>query len=130
MKRTVATPRGSGTTKHLRKGIFLVVLCVFSAWSLHVALVSFDALSDLTLAGLLNEVLRSGDDGADLPRMCLDDQGGPVGVLHEPGDCEGGDSKRPADCLYEEVEQKGKSPHVAGIHQDLDEAAKETVSFL
>lgn len=32
---------------------------VFSAWSLRAALVNFDALSDLTLAGVLNEALRA-----------------------------------------------------------------------
>ena len=32
---------------------------VFSAWSLRVALVNFETLSDLTLAGMLNEALRA-----------------------------------------------------------------------
>jgi hypothetical protein len=45
--------------KHLRNGVFLVVLFVFSAWSLRVALVNFDTLSGLTLASVLNEVLRA-----------------------------------------------------------------------
>jgi membrane protease YdiL (CAAX protease family) len=39
--------------------IFLVVLFVFSAWSLRVGLVNFETLSDLTLAGVLNEALRA-----------------------------------------------------------------------
>jgi hypothetical protein len=45
--------------KQLRNGVFLVVLFVFSAWSPRVALVNFDTLSDLTLAGMLNEALRT-----------------------------------------------------------------------
>ena len=45
--------------KHLSSGVFLVVLFVFSVWSLRVALVNFDTLSDLTLAGVLNEALRA-----------------------------------------------------------------------
>ncbi|MDQ4062751.1 MAG: hypothetical protein M3122_02410 [Actinomycetota bacterium] len=45
--------------KHLQNGVFLVVLFTFFAWSLRVAFVSFDTLSDLTLAGLLNEGLRA-----------------------------------------------------------------------
>ena len=36
--------------KHLDNRVVLVVLFVFSAWSLRVALVNFDTLSDLTLA--------------------------------------------------------------------------------
>ncbi len=43
----------------LRNGVSLVVLFTFLAWSLRVAFVSFDTLSDLTLAGVLNEVLRT-----------------------------------------------------------------------
>jgi membrane protease YdiL (CAAX protease family) len=39
--------------------VFLVVLFTFFAWSLRVAFVSFDTLSDLTLAGILNEGLRT-----------------------------------------------------------------------
>ena len=35
------------------------MLSVFLTWSLRVALVNFDALSDLTLAGVLNEALRA-----------------------------------------------------------------------
>jgi hypothetical protein len=45
--------------KHLRNGVFLVVLFVFSVWSLRVSLANFDTLSDLTLAGVLNEALRA-----------------------------------------------------------------------
>jgi hypothetical protein len=41
--------------KHLSSEVFLVVMFVLSAWSLRVALVNFDTLSDLTLAGVLNE---------------------------------------------------------------------------
>ena len=59
MKLKVAASRGPGMAKHLRSGVFLVVLFVFSAWSLRVALVNFDTLSDLTLAGVLNEALRA-----------------------------------------------------------------------
>jgi hypothetical protein len=44
--------------KHRRNGVFLVVLFVFSAWSPRVSLANFDTLSNLTLAGVLNEVLR------------------------------------------------------------------------
>ncbi len=59
MKRTVAASRGPGVAKYLRNGVFLVVLFVFSAWSLRFALVNFDALSDVTLASVPNEVLRA-----------------------------------------------------------------------
>ena len=59
VKRTVASSRGPGMAKHLRSGVLLVVLFVFSAWSLRVALLNFDTLSDLTLAGVLNEALRA-----------------------------------------------------------------------
>ena len=45
--------------KHPRNRLVLVVLLVFSAWTLRVALVNFDTLSDLTLAGVLNESLRA-----------------------------------------------------------------------
>ena len=45
--------------KHLDTRVVLVVLFVFSAWSLRVALVNFDTLSDLTLAGVLNEAFRT-----------------------------------------------------------------------
>jgi hypothetical protein len=37
--------------QHFSSGVFFVVLFVFYAWSLHVALVNFDTLSDLTLTG-------------------------------------------------------------------------------
>lgn len=40
-------------------GVLLVVLFTFVAWSLRVAFVGYDALSDLTLAGLANEALRA-----------------------------------------------------------------------
>jgi len=59
MKRAVVSSRGPGTAKHLSSGVFLVVLFVFSAWSLRVGFVSFDTLSDLTLAGVRNEALRA-----------------------------------------------------------------------
>jgi hypothetical protein len=36
--------------QHFSSGVFFVVLFVFSAWPLRVALVDFDTLSDLTLA--------------------------------------------------------------------------------
>lgn len=45
--------------KQLRSGVFLVVLFVFFAWSLRVSLVNFDTLSALTLADVLNEVVRA-----------------------------------------------------------------------
>ena len=59
MKRTVASSRGLDIAKQLSSEVFLVLLFVFSAWSLRVALVNFDTLSDLTLAGVLNEALRA-----------------------------------------------------------------------
>ena len=59
MKRMAAVPRGRRMAKHRRNGIFLVVLFVFSAWSLRVSLANFDTLSALTLAGVLNEALRA-----------------------------------------------------------------------
>jgi hypothetical protein len=59
VKRTVAASRVPGMVKHLRSGVFLVVFFVFSAWSLRVALVNLDTLSALTLAGVLNEVVRA-----------------------------------------------------------------------
>ena len=40
--------------------LLLVVFSTFLAWSLRVAFVSFDALADLTVRSLLNEVLRAG----------------------------------------------------------------------
>lgn len=46
-------------TKLLQNGVFLVVVFTFFAWPLRVAFVSFDTLSDLTLAGVLNEGLRA-----------------------------------------------------------------------
>jgi len=46
-------------TKLLQNGVFLVVLFTCFAWSLQVTFVSFDALSDLTLTGVLNEGLRA-----------------------------------------------------------------------
>ncbi len=46
-------------TKLLQNGVFLVVLFTFFTWSLRVAFVSFDTLSDLTLASVLNEGLRA-----------------------------------------------------------------------
>ncbi len=45
--------------RYFGNGVFLVVLFTFVAWALRVAFVSFDALSDLTLAGVLNEGLRA-----------------------------------------------------------------------
>jgi hypothetical protein len=59
VKRTVAASRVPGMAKQLRSGVFLVVFFVFSAWSLRVALVNFDTLSALTLASMLNEVVRA-----------------------------------------------------------------------
>jgi membrane protease YdiL (CAAX protease family) len=44
--------------KLLRNRIFLVVLFTFLAWTLRVTFLNFDALSDLTLAGLRNESVR------------------------------------------------------------------------
>jgi membrane protease YdiL (CAAX protease family) len=46
-------------TKLLQNGVFLVVVFTFFAWPLRVTFVSFDTLSDLTLAGVLNEGLRA-----------------------------------------------------------------------
>jgi hypothetical protein len=45
-------------SKYARPGLFLVVLFSFSAWSLRVSFLGFDALSDLTLEGVLNKTLR------------------------------------------------------------------------
>lgn len=59
MNRTVGESRRPDVSRHFRNGVFLVVLFVFLAWSLRVALLSFDTLSDLTLAGTLNEALRA-----------------------------------------------------------------------
>ena len=58
MKRAVAASERLRTVKHLRNGLLLVVLFSFLAWALRVWLVNFDSLSDLTLAGVLNEGLR------------------------------------------------------------------------
>ncbi len=44
--------------RYLSSGIFLVVFFTFLAWALRVAFLNFDTLSDLTLAGLINEALR------------------------------------------------------------------------
>ncbi len=59
MKRTAAEPRRPDITRCLRSGAFFVVLFAFFTWSLRVALLDFDTLSDLTLAGALNEALRA-----------------------------------------------------------------------
>ncbi len=55
----MTTSRRLQSVRHLRNGIFLVVLFTFLAWMLRVAFVGFDTLSDLTLAGVLNESLRA-----------------------------------------------------------------------
>lgn len=47
------------TAKRLRNGVLLVVSFTYAAWSPRVAFLSFDSLSDLTLAGVLNEALRA-----------------------------------------------------------------------
>jgi len=44
--------------KWLPFGVLLVVLFTFVAWSLRVAFLGYDGLSDLTLAGVANEALR------------------------------------------------------------------------
>jgi hypothetical protein len=44
--------------KYLSSGAFLVVFFTFFAWALRVAFLNFDTLSNLTLAGALNEALR------------------------------------------------------------------------
>ncbi len=59
MKMTATAPIRPAMAKHLRNGILFAVLFAFVAWSLHVALSSFDTLSDLTLAGALNEAIRA-----------------------------------------------------------------------
>lgn len=51
-RRAVAGRRGMGL-------LLLVILFMFLAWSLRVAFVNFDGLADLTVDGLLNEVLRT-----------------------------------------------------------------------
>lgn len=58
MKRTFAAPERLRSKERLRNGVFLVILFTFFAWTLRVALLIFDTLSDLTLAGILNEGLR------------------------------------------------------------------------
>ena len=45
--------------KRLPFGALLVVLFTFVAWSLRVAFLGYDGLSDLTLAGVANEALRA-----------------------------------------------------------------------
>ncbi len=45
--------------KRLPFGVLLVVLFTFVAWSLRVAFLDYDGLSDLTLAGVTNEALRA-----------------------------------------------------------------------
>ena len=45
--------------KRLPFGVLLVVLFTFVAWSLRVAFLGYDGLSDLTLAGVTNEALRA-----------------------------------------------------------------------
>src|SRR5215210_5851365 len=59
MKWKIVASRWPHTAKLFNNGVFVVVLFTFLAWSLRVAFVSFDALSDLTIAGVLNEVLRA-----------------------------------------------------------------------
>ncbi len=44
--------------KYISSGVFLVVFFTFFAWALRVAFLNFDTLSDLTLAGALNEASR------------------------------------------------------------------------
>jgi len=55
--RVAATHRP--TAKRLSFGVLLVVLFTFVVWSLRVAFLGYDGLSDLTLAGLANEALRA-----------------------------------------------------------------------
>lgn len=59
MRKATATPKRLQPVRHLRNGVFLVVLFTFLAWTLRVTFASFDTLSDLTLAGVLNESLRA-----------------------------------------------------------------------
>lgn len=58
MRRTFAPAEQLRLRGYPCNGVFLVVLSTFFAWSLRVALLSFDTLSDLTLAGVLNQGLR------------------------------------------------------------------------
>ncbi len=44
--------------RYLSSWVFLVVFFTFFTWALRVALLNFDTLSNLTLAGTLNEALR------------------------------------------------------------------------
>ena len=53
-----AATRGRTATR-LPCGVLLVVLFTFSAWSLRVAFLGYDGLSDLTIAGVANEALRA-----------------------------------------------------------------------
>lgn len=59
MRRATAISGRSRAAKLLRNGVFVVVLFTFLAWSLRVTFVNFETLSDLTLAGVLNEALRA-----------------------------------------------------------------------
>ncbi len=59
MRRATAASGLLQYARYLRNGVFLVVLFTFLAWTLRVAFVGFDTLSDLTLAGVSNESLRA-----------------------------------------------------------------------
>ena len=56
--------------KWLPFGILLVVLFTFVAWSLRVAFLGYDGLSDLTLAGVANEALRAVSSRAPCCSTC------------------------------------------------------------
>ncbi len=53
-----AATRGRTATR-LPCGVLLVVLFTFSAWSLRVAFLGYDGVSDLAIAGVANEALRA-----------------------------------------------------------------------
>ncbi len=55
----MATAIRGRTAKRLPLGILLLVLFTFVAWSLRVAFLGYDGLSDLTIAGVANEALRA-----------------------------------------------------------------------
>lgn len=56
---STATRRRARPTRKFPLGVLLVVLFMFVAWSLRVAFLGYDALSDLTLAGVANEAVRA-----------------------------------------------------------------------
>jgi membrane protease YdiL (CAAX protease family) len=58
VRRAIAAAGRPRAIKLLHSRVLVVVLFTFLAWSLRVAFMGIETLSDLTLAGVLNEVLR------------------------------------------------------------------------